>query len=54
MLSEYFKESVKQFTAHDKTYSFLSFIKCKPAYWKKLFEAVLIVMQFDISTFFIT
>ena len=54
-LSNNFKGMVHQFIAQDKTYSFMSLIKGKLAYWKKtLFEVLAMVKQLVIPTFFMT
>ena len=54
-LSNNFKGMVQQFIAQYKTYSFMSLIKDKPAYWKKtLFEVLAMVKQLVIPTFFMT
>ena len=55
MLSKNFKATVHQFIAQDKAYSFMSFIKGIPAYWKKnLFEVLAMAKQLGIPTFFMT
>ena len=55
MLSKNFKETVNQFIARDKAYSFMSAIKGTPAYWKKfLHEVLAMVKQLGVPTFFLT
>ena len=54
-LSKIFKETIQQFIAQDKVYSFMSSIKGTPAYWKKkLFEVLAMIKQLGIPTFFMT
>ena len=55
MLSKDFKETVSQFIARDRAYSFMNVIKGTPAYWKKfLHEVLAMVKQLGIPTFFLT
>lgn len=55
MLSQNFKETVKQFVANDKAFSFMSSVKGTPAYWKKFLQEVLaMVKQLGPPTFFLT
>ena len=37
ILSKNFKATIQQFIAQDKAYGFVSSIKDKPAYWKKIY-----------------
>ena len=55
MLSRNFKDTVKQFMASDKAYSFMTDIKGTPAYWKNFLHEVLsMVKQLGPPTFFLT
>ena len=55
MLTQNFKETVKQFSASDEAFSFMNSIKGTPAYWKKfLSEALAMVKQLGLSTYFLT
>ena len=55
MLSQNFKEAVKQFIASDETFSLMNLIKGTPAYWKKFLNDVLaIVKQLCLPTRFLT
>ena len=55
MLSKNFKETINQFIAREKAYSFMNAIKGTPAYWKKfLHEVLAMVKQLGIPTFFLT
>ena len=55
MLSEDFKEKVREFIATDQVCSFMSCIKGTPAYWKKfLFDVLFVVKQLVIPIFFLT
>ena len=55
MLSQNFKETVKQFIANDKAFSFMSTIKGTPAYWKRFLQEVLaMVKQLGPPNFFLT
>ena len=55
MLSQNFKETVKQFIASDKAFRFMNSIKGTPAYWKKFLNEVLAMAeQLGLSTFFLT
>ncbi|XP_066915086.1 uncharacterized protein [Clytia hemisphaerica] len=55
MLSQNFKETVKQFIANDKAFAFMSTVKGTPAYWKKFQQEVLaMVKQLGPPTFFFT
>ncbi|XP_066912801.1 uncharacterized protein [Clytia hemisphaerica] len=55
MLSQNFKETVKQFIANDKAFAFMSTVKGTPAYWKKFQQEVLaMVKQLGPPTFFLT
>ena len=55
MLSQNFKETVKQFIANDKAFSFMSNIKGTPAYWKRFLQEVLaMVKQLGPPNFFLT
>ena len=55
MLSQNFKERVKDFVANDEAYSFMKTIKGTPAYWKKfLLEVLAMVKQLGLPTFFMT
>ncbi|XP_066925712.1 uncharacterized protein [Clytia hemisphaerica] len=55
MLSQNFKETVRQFIANDKAFAFMSTVKGTPAYWKKFQQEVLaMVKQLGPPTFFQT
>ena len=55
MLSENFKQRVKELIAKDKVFSFMSSIKGTPAYWKNFLHQVLaMVRQLGTPTFFLT
>ena len=55
MLSKNFKNTVKQFIAHDNAYAFMNTIKGTPAYWKKFqCEVLAMVKQLGVPTFFLT
>ena len=53
ILSQNFKETVKQFIALDEAFSFTNMIKRTLAYWKKFLNEVLaMVKQRGLPTFF--
>ncbi|XP_066926174.1 uncharacterized protein [Clytia hemisphaerica] len=55
VLSQNFKETVKQFIANDKAFAFMSTVKGSPSYWKKFQQEVLaMVKQLGPPTFFFT
>ena len=55
MLSQNFKEKVKEFVSNDQGYSFMNTIKGTPAYWKRFLQEVLAMMkQLGLPTFFLT
>ena len=55
MLSQNFKETVKQFIANDKAFAYMNSVKGTPAYWKKFLQAVLaMVKQLGSPSFFLT
>ena len=55
MLSQNFKEKVKEFVANDQGYSFMNTIKGTPAYWKRFLQEVLaMVKHLGLPTFFLT
>ena len=55
MFSQSFKDTVKQFIANDKAFSFMSTVKGTPAYWKKFLQEVLsMVKQLGSPSFFLT
>ncbi|XP_066928764.1 uncharacterized protein [Clytia hemisphaerica] len=55
MLSQNFKETVRQFIANDKAFAFMSTVKGTPAYWKKFqLEVLAMVKQLGPPTFFFT
>jgi len=55
MLSQNFKETVKEFIANDKAFSFMSSVKGTPAYWKRFLQEILaIVKQIGPPAFFLT
>ena len=55
MLSKNFKNTVKEFIAHDNAYAFMNTIKGTPAYWKKFqCEVLAMVKQLGVPTFFLT
>ena len=55
MLSQNFKETVKQFIANDKAFAFMNSVKGTPAYWKKFLQEVLaMVKQLGPPSFFLT
>ena len=55
MLTQNFKETVKQFSTSDEAFSFMNFIKGNPAYWKRFLSEVLaMVKQFGLSMYFLT
>ena len=41
MLSDNFKETIKNFIANDEAYSFMNSVKLSPAYWKDMLSDVL-------------
>lgn len=45
MLSNNFKEKVREFIATDKAFGFMNCIKGTPAYWKKLLHEVLAMVK---------
>ena len=55
MLSQNFKEKVKEFISNEQGYSFMNTIKGTPAYWKRFLQEVLaMVKQLGLPTFFLT
>ena len=55
VLSQNFKETVKQFIANDKAFAFMNSVKGAPAYWKKFLQEVLaMVKQLGPPSFFLT
>ena len=55
MLTQNFKETVKQFSTSDEAFNFMNLIKGNPAYWKKFLSEVLaMVKQLGLSTYFLT
>ena len=45
MLTQNFKETVKQFSTSDEAFSFMNFIKGNPAYWKRFLSEVLTMVK---------
>ena len=55
MLSDNFKETVKNFIANEEAYSFMNSVKGSPAYWKIMLSDVLaMVKQLGTPSFFMT
>ena len=55
MLSKNFKQTVQEFIAKDKAFSFISSIEGTPAYWEKfLYQVLSMVKQLGIPTFFLS
>ena len=55
MLSQNYKEKVKEFISNDDGYAFMNTIKVTLAYWKRfILEVLTMVKQIGLPTFFLT
>ena len=55
MLTDNFKERVRNFVANEEAYTFMNTVKGSPAYWKNMLSDVLaMVKQLGIPSFFLT